>query len=220
MEEKLDIDIESLKEMVMSTNPMDTALAIGILKDNRNKISIEDVCEVLQCVFVKGGTYDMGATPDQGDNCSMDEYPVHKETVEDHYCCKYDCTQGLWEAVMENNPSFNKESALHPVERVSWDDCQKFISWCNENIIPDGYSMALPTEAIWEYDARGGRLSDGTKYAGSNDIDEVGWHSGNSDGRTHAVGLKKPNELGLYDMTSNVLNWCDNWYEEYKKNDK
>ncbi len=112
---------------------------------------------------------------------------------------------------MGSNPSNFKGSNL-PVEKVSWEDCQKFISRLNEKT---GRRFRLPTEAEWEFAARGGNKSRGYKYSGSNDIGSVAWYDGNSGGKTHAVKSKQPNELGLYDMAGNVVEWCQDWYSKY-----
>lgn len=125
------------------------------------------------------------------------------------YICKYEVTQKLWVAVMGDNPSEMQGDDL-PVEQVNWNDCQTFISKLNKL---SGKHYRLPTEAEWEYACRGGKYSKGYKYSGSNDIDEVAWYDNNSDGKTHPVGQKLPNELGLYDMSGNVWEWCQDMHE-------
>ncbi len=125
---------------------------------------------------------------------------------------KTEVTQELWEAVMGSNPSSDQTSKDNPVTYVSWDDCQEFIKKLNSLT---GKKYRLPTEAEWEYAARGGKLSKGYKYAGSDEINVVAWHSGNSNSKVHTVVEKKPNELGLYDMSGNVWEWCADWYEDY-----
>ena len=120
-------------------------------------------------------------------------------------------TQELWEAVMGSNPS-NFKGAQNPVERVSWNDCQEFVSRLNSLT---GRTFRLPTEAEWEYAARGGNKSRHYKYSGSDNIDEVAWYRDNSGSKTHAVGTKSPNELGIYDMSGNVWEWCSDWYGGY-----
>ena len=121
-------------------------------------------------------------------------------------------TQELWEVVMGSNPSRFSGSGQLPVEYVSWDDCQRFITKLNQLT---GQNFRLPTEAEWEFAARGGNASKGYKYAGSDIIDDVAWYRGNSSLKTHEVGTKFPNELGLYDMSGNVYEWCQDWYGEY-----
>ncbi len=162
-------------------------------------------------VYVKGGTFQMGATSEQGDDYDSDEKPVHEVTLSDYYIGKYEVTQGFWKAVMGNNPSYFKAGDNYPVENVSWNDVQEFIAKLNELT---GRKFALPTEAQWEYAARGGVKTQGYKYSGSNDIDEVAWYD-NSENSTHPVGAKKANELGIYDMSGNVYEWCQDWYDDY-----
>ena len=164
-------------------------------------------------VKVSGGTFKMGATSEQGSDCRSDEKPVHQVTLSDYYIGETEVTQELWQAVMGSNPSKFSGSGKLPVEKVSWNDCQTFITKLNALT---GKQFRLPTEAEWEFAARGGNLSKGYKYSGSNDISIVAWYSGNSDHKTHKVGTKAPNELGIYDMSGNVWEWCqDYWYDSY-----
>ena len=162
-------------------------------------------------VYVSGGTFTMGATSEQGSEAYDDEKPTHSVTLSSFYLCKYEVTQALWRAVMGNNPSRFKGNNL-PVEQVSWNDCQTFISRLN-NLT--GKNFRLPTEAEWEYAARGGNRSRGYKYSGSNALSDVAWYEDNSGDKTHPVGSKSPNELGLYDMSGNVWEWCSDWYGTY-----
>ena len=179
-------------------------------------------------VKVDGGRFQMGGTPEQGSDADDWEKPVHEVTLSDYYMGKYEVRQSEWEAVMDSNPSSDKSDDL-PVERVSWEDCHEFIRRLNTLT---GLNFKLPTEAQWEYAARGGKLSKGYKYSGSNDLNEVGWYWENSGYkvltgkwkmeevdrnhcRTHSVGQKQPNELGLYDMSGNVFEWCEDWYGDY-----
>ena len=170
-----------------------------------------DALPQIEMVFVKGGTFTMGATPEQGKVAHKDEKPAHSVTVSDFYIGKYEVTQAQWEAVMGKNPSCFKGN-IRPVENVSWNDIQEFIEKLNAKT---GKKYRLPTEAEWEYAARGGDQSKGYKYSGSNNIDEVAWLGDNSASRTHIVGQKQPNELGLYDMSGNVWEWCSDWYGSY-----
>ena len=162
-------------------------------------------------VQVKGGRFQMGGTPEQGSDAYNNEKPVHEVTLSDYYMGKYEVRQSEWEAVMGNNPSRFKGADL-PVEQVSWEDCHEFIGRLNALT---GLSFKLPTEAQWEYAARGGNLSKGYKYSGSNNLGEVGWYESNSGNCTHRVGEKQPNELGLYDMSGNVWEWCEDWSGVY-----
>ena len=165
-------------------------------------------------VWVAGGTYTMGATSEQGSDAYSDEKPAHAETVGGFYLCKYEVTQKLWSAVMGSNPSNWKGDNL-PVEMVSWDNCQEFINKLNE-LTNNKYGFRLPTEAEWEYAARGGNRSRGYKYSGSDNVGSVAWYNGNSGSRTHAVGGKSPNELGLYDLSGNVWEWtASKWCDDY-----
>lgn len=168
-------------------------------------------------VKVKGSTFKMGSNDSEA---SDDEKPVHSVTLSDYYIGETEVTQELWRVVMGTNPSYFSGSNK-PVENVSWDDCQKFINKLNDLT---GLEFRLPTEAEWEYAARGGNKSKGYKYAGSNTISEVAWYNDNAcDGvgknspayGTHPVGTKSPNELGIYDMSGNVYEWCSDWYAIY-----
>ncbi len=162
-------------------------------------------------VYVSGGTFTMGGTSEQGSDAYDDEKPTHNVTLSSYYICKYEVTQALWRAVMGSNPSNFKGDNL-PVECVSWNDCQTFINRLNSYT---GRNFRLPTEAEWEFAARGGNYSRRYKYSGSNYIGDVAWYDSNSGRRTHPVGTKQANELGLYDMSGNVWEWCSDWYGSY-----
>ena len=165
-----------------------------------------------EMVYVEGASFDMGATTEQGSDADSDEKPVHSVTLSDYYIGRCEVTQELWEAVMGSNPSYFK-GAQKPVESVSWNDCQEFVSRLNSLT---GRTFRLPTEAEWEYAARGGNKSLHYKYSGSDNIDDVAWYWDNSGYYgTHAVGTKSPNELGIYDMSGNVWEWCSDWYGDY-----
>lgn len=163
-------------------------------------------------VKVEGGTFTMGATPEQGSDAGENEYPAHQVTLSSFSIGQTEVTQALWQAVMGNNPSsFSIDDEL-PVEQVSWEDCQVFITKLNQMT---GKQFRLPTEAEWEYAARGGNKSKGYKYSGSNDVNEVAWYWMNCGSITHPVGTKKANELGLYDMSGNVREWCNDFMGNY-----
>ena len=165
----------------------------------------------IDMVHVEAGTFTMGATAEM-ENPFDDENPTHRVTLtNDYYIGKYEVTQALWQTVMGNNPSKFKGDNL-PVEHVSWKDCQKFLSKLNRIT---GKMFRLPTEAEWEYAARGGNKSRGYQYSGSNNLSDVAWYDDNSGNKTHAVGTKQPNELGIYDMSGNVLEWCQDRYGKY-----
>ena len=152
----------------------------------------------------------MGATSEQGSDADSDE-KAHQVTLSSYYIGETEVTQELWQTVMGSNPSYFK--GFHrPVEEVSWEDCQEFIRRLNQKT---GRNFRLPTEAEWEYAARGGRKSNGSKYVGGSSMDDVAWYDGNSNSQTHDVGQKRPNELGLYDMAGNVWEWCQDWYGDY-----
>jgi sulfatase modifying factor 1 len=164
----------------------------------------------MEFVLVKGGCYQMGDTFGDGD---ADEKPVHEVCVDDYYIGKYKVTQGQWKNVRGNNPSnFRNCGDNCPVEQVSWDDAQEFIRILNRRT---GKTYRLLTEAEWEYAARSGGKSE--KYAGTNSESELGdyaWYAANANGQTHPVGQKKPNGLGIYDMTGNVWEWVQDIYSD------
>ena len=192
------------EEYSFTTN-METTMTVEV-----NGIAIE-------MVFVEGGTFNMGATPDlvalaQHD---PDELPVHEVTLGSYYIGKYEVTQELWIEIMGSNPSMMVKQNNLPVDNMSYLHCLRFIEILNERT---GMQFALPTEAQWEYAARGGNKSQGYLYSGSNDATEIGWVEENmtSFGQ-HPGGEKAPNELGIYDMTGNVNEWCYDFYGPYKE---
>jgi len=168
----------------------------------------------IDMVYVKGGTFMMGATPEQEGDCYAREKPVHEVTLSDFYIGKYPVTQAQWKAVMAKKPSHFKGDNL-PVEFMSWNDAQEFIRKLNHMT---GNDYRLPTEAEWEYAARGGNRSLGYKYSGSDDIEEVAWYINNSGYKLHPVGTKKANELGIYDMSGNAWEWVSDWDGKYGGN--
>ena len=202
---QLESDMISLKEENLNLN---------LKLDSLSKSNIE-----IEMVFVEGGTFQMGSNSGNGD-----EEPVHSVTLSSFNIGKFEVTQAQWKAVMGNNPSNFSGCDNCPIEQVSWNDVQDFIRKLNAQT---GKNYRLPTEAEWEYAARGGKQSRGYTYSGSNDLSSVAWHnsgtivggviyhSGNSGGVTHTVGGKQANELGIYDMIGNVWEWCSDWYDKY-----
>ena len=176
------------------------------------EFSVDDV--TFNMIHVDGGLFMMGAH--EGDSEAYNnERPAHQVILSSYYIGETLVTQALWEAVMgKKNPSVYEDINL-PVENVSWDDCQDFISKLNAKT---NRTFRLPTEAEWEFAARGGNKSKGYKYAGSNNLNDVAWYSMNSKDKTHPVAQKLPNELGLYDMSGNVWEWCQDWYGMYSNN--
>ena len=166
-----------------------------------------------EMVYVKGGMFTMGCTPEQQNECDDDESPARQVKLADFYIGKCEITQAQWKAVMgaDNNPSWFKGDNL-PMESVSWNEAQTFIGKLNEMT---GVNYRLPTEAEWEYAARGGGRSKGYRYSGSDTADEVAWYEDNSEGTTHPVGTKPVNELCLHDMSGNVWEWVNDWHGNY-----
>ena len=189
------------KLIIISVLIVITSMAFGQINftESINGVSFE-------MIAVNGGTFQMGS--DKGND---NEKPIHSITLIDFTIGKTEVTQAIWQAVMGNNPSNFKGDDL-PVENVSWNDIQRFITALNQKT---GKTYRLPTEAEWEYAARGGIQNNGYEYAGSNTLADVGWYYDNSGRQTHPVTGKQPNELGMYDMSGNVWEWCADWYGAY-----
>ena len=215
-----------MKECQYRDNHLQSNESQRKIDDNTNKTSVEPYVRmdgndlVFTCdgteyrykmVYVSGGTYTMGCTSEQGSDCNSDEKPAHNVTVSSFYMGQTEVTQALWKAVMGSNLSYWKGNTL-PVVDVSYNDVKEFIGKLN-NLT--GVTFRMPTEAEWEYAARGGNSSRGYKYSGGNDIGSVAWYYDNSGSKTHPVAQKQANELGLYDMAGNVLEWCNDWYGSY-----
>jgi formylglycine-generating enzyme len=181
------------------------------------KEAIVPLGTIIEMVFIKGGCYEMGDTFGDGEE---DEKPVHEVCMVDFYIGKYEVTQGQWEEVMGNNPSKFKNGNNYPVENVSWNDVQAFVKKLNNKT---GKKYRLPTEAEWEYAAKSGGKRE--KFAGTSkesELDSYAWYGDNSKSKIHSVGQKKPNRLGLYDMSGNVYEWCQDIYSKksYKKHQR
>ena len=214
------------KEVTIDVSEGQTATLTGSLEkvafDGNNKtFTVKGVTFTM--VAVEGGTFMMGATSEQGSDAHYGEKPVHQVTLSSYYIGQTEVTQALWKAVMGTTISEQRdkvgtswslygEGDNFPMYYISWDDCQTFVSKLNQLT---GKRFRLPTEAEWEYACRGGKKSRGYKYSGSNTIDDVAWYTSNSKRKTHPVATKSPNELGIYDMSGNVYEWCQDWYGSY-----
>ncbi len=191
-------------------------LAVGLYFTNKEtpewKLQKRIISEISSnMVRVEGGTFMMGCTDEQGQDCASDEYPAHEEEVRTFSISKYEVTQAQYQALMWYNPSDHVNCDRCPIENVSWYDALEFIKKLNEL---SGEKYRLPTAVEWEYAARGGKKSNSYKYSGSNDINKVAWYYDNSGGKTHEVGGKDSNELDLHDMSGNVWECCSDKYSE------
>lgn len=182
--------------------------------DTSNSNDLPPEIEKLQenMILVEGGSFTMGCTDEHGDECFNNEKPTHNVTLSGFYIGKYEVSFSKWEAVTGEYPSSYDECAECPVTQVSPDDFQDFLDSLNSLT---GKNYRLPTEAEWEFAARGGSKATPTLYAGSDDINDAAWYSENSNEQARTVGEKQPNELGLYDMSGNVWEWCSDYYGEY-----
>jgi formylglycine-generating enzyme required for sulfatase activity len=166
-------------------------------------------------ITIRGGVFIMGCIPERDGKCGNDELPTRQVTLDSYQLSKFEVTQQLYEEVMQANPSHFSGCPTCPVESVSWDVALLFIQKLNTLT---GKQYRLPTEAEWEFAARSGLKTKGFEYSGGEKVDEVAWYIANSDGRTHPVGTRKPNMLGFYDLSGNVWEWCNDWYDiDYSK---
>jgi formylglycine-generating enzyme required for sulfatase activity len=166
----------------------------------------------IEMVFVEGGTFVMGCVPERDGTCKSEELPAHNVTLSSFYIGKYEVTQAQWMAVMGSNPSSNTTDDQLPVESVSWEDIVNAGGFLEKLNNLTGKNYRLPTEAEWEYAARDGKHQSSYMYSGSNDIGEIAWNVNNAGFKSHVVGGKKPNALGIYDMTGNVWELCSDRY--------
>ena len=177
----------------------------------------------MKMVYVEGGQFQMGATSEQS-GAGSDEYPVHSVTLDSYYISATEVTQAQWQAVMGTTIHQQASKAGYSVKSVGSDYPMYYVSWeearafCSELSALTGKTYLLPTEAQWEYAARGGKKSRSSQYSGSYSVDAVAWYSSNSGGSQHPVGKLRANELGLYDMSGNVYEWCSDWYGSYSSN--
>ena len=197
----------------LTSGSLSTTIAVS--QDGATQQTVQHTFTVNSVSFtmirIDGGTFTMGATEEQGNDAYDNEKPAHQVTLSTYYIGETEVTQELWQAVMGRNPSYFKGNE-RPVESVRWNECYDFINKLNALT---GKSFRLPTEAEREYAARGGNRSRGYKYSGSNNLGNVAWYEDNSESTTHDVAQKLQNELGLYDMSGNVWEWCSDWYGSY-----
>ena len=188
-----------------------------VVEEVPTKILPQPIMELIHdMVRVEGGSFTMGGTREQGEDAFEDEKPAHKVTLSSYSIGRYPITQEQWEAVMGNNPSHFKGGKL-PVDSVSWFDCQDFVKKLSEIT---GRRFRLPTEAEWEYAARGGKKGKKYKFSGGHVLNLVGWYNENSGGTSHEVGKKSPNELGIYDMSGNIWEWVQDWKGDFTEEEQ
>ena len=198
-------------EQISSTSVEKAEPVAPIVTDSAHLVQVAGVSFAM--VPVEGGTFTMGGTAEQGADAMGGERPIRKVTLSDFAISQTEVTQALWQAVMGTNPSIDTTYSINPVTNVSWEDCQLFITKLNELT---QQNFRLPTEAEWEYAARGGQQTTKTKFSGSNNANDVAWNAENSERQVHPIGQKQANQLGLYDMSGNVREWCQDWFGAYE----
>ncbi len=211
-------DVKNSSSLKIAEKEKKNADSSSPKKETAKRVKIKSVIESFQVkgisfnmILVEGGTFAMGASPEQGKYADATEKPLHKVTLSDYYIGETEVTQELWNAVMGTNPSKYKGEGF-PVESVSWITCQTFLKrLCTMT----GKNFRLPTEAEWEFAARGGRATKNYMYSGSNDWVDVAIRDKYAVSKTYKVASTKPNELGIYDMSGNVSEWCEDWYGSY-----
>ncbi len=206
------IMVESLDYKFSASSIAETFYDVELLYTQKTGSGVRPPIPRDNMVLVKGGQFTRGCTAEQGIDCDRDEKTIHTVTLNDFYICKYEVTQKQWTEVMGTNPSGYRYCENCPIEQVTWENIQVFLRKLNEQT---GLIYRLPTEAEWEYAARGGRSGSRYKYAGSDDIEAVAWHRMNAGGHPQPVGTKQSNELGLFDMSGNVWEWCSDWKADY-----
>ncbi len=188
--------------------PKETSPALAPTEDEEGNISFGKLFKMIR---VQGGTFKMGASGACEEDAREDEFPVHEVTLSDYYIGETAVTRALWRWVMGGS---DKNNTQNPIPGVKWFACEKFIRKLNR-LTEIGYRFSLPTEAQWEFAARGGVKSKGYRYAGSDNLNEVAWYPDNNGGKRMPVARKKPNELGIYDMSGNVYEWCSDEWDMY-----
>lgn len=185
----------------------------GIPEKQTEIVSVDLDSSKLKFIRIKGGSFIMGASKNDDKYAQKDEYPAHEVTLDDYYIMETPVTQSMWTEIMGSNPSYNQGNLL-PVDNITWEQCMEFIGKLQRTT---GRKFRLPTEAEWEYAAKGGVYKEGYLLSGSSEYKSVAWTAKNSNEQSHEVKAKLPNKLGIYDMSGNVNEWCGDWYEHYDK---
>lgn len=218
IQSKIDLKIKSdslvvQKEELLIEKRLIDSLPLSLKNhDNKSNLFVDNL------IHVKGGEFQMGCTSEQGEECEQDEKSVRTVTISDFYISKYEVTQKEWRDIMGTNPSYFENCDNCPVESITWDDVQSFLDKLNTKY--PNHNYRLPTEAEWEYAARGGNKSKAYKYSGGNNIDSIAVYLFNSEYSARPIGTKYSNELGIYDMSGGVYEWCSDFYTDDYSNIK